>query len=63
MDVYRMAGMRAEFENVARNLNMHFNVEVQSWDDGLMATGVPLRTMPVHCQLLLGQHAWRICLV
>ncbi|HMT81779.1 MAG TPA: hypothetical protein PKD66_15525 [Azonexus sp.] len=41
MDVYRMAGMRAEFENVAKNLNMHFNVEVQSWDDGLMATGVP----------------------
>lgn len=35
MDVYRMAGMRAEFENVARNLNQHFNVEVQSWDDAL----------------------------
>ena len=32
MDVYRMAGMRAEFENVARNLNQHFNVEVLSWD-------------------------------
>lgn len=32
MDVYRMAGMRAEFENVARNLNLNFNVEVQSWD-------------------------------
>lgn len=35
MDVYRMAGMRAEFENVARNLNLHFNVEVQSWDDAI----------------------------
>lgn len=34
MDVYRMAGMRAEFENVARNLNQHFNVEVQSWEQG-----------------------------
>ena len=34
MDVYRMAGMRTEFENVARNLNQHFNVEVQSWDEG-----------------------------
>jgi len=34
MDVYRMAGMRAEFENVARNLNQHFNVEVQSWERG-----------------------------
>lgn len=34
MDVYRMAGMRAEFENVARNLNQHFNVEIQSWDQG-----------------------------
>ncbi len=32
MDVYRMAGMRAEFENVAHNLNRHFNVEVQSWE-------------------------------
>lgn len=32
MDVYRMAGMREEFENVARNLHLHFNVEVQSWD-------------------------------
>jgi hypothetical protein len=33
MDVYRMAGMRAEFETVARNLNQHFNVEIQQWDD------------------------------
>ncbi len=32
MDVYRMAGMRAEFETVARDLNRHFNVEIQSWD-------------------------------
>lgn len=32
MDVYRMAGMRDEFEAVARNLNQHFNVEVQHWD-------------------------------
>lgn len=32
MDVYRMAGMREEFENVARNLNRHFNVEVQNWE-------------------------------
>ncbi|MFN4341409.1 MAG: FimV family protein [Azonexus sp.] len=34
MDVYRMAGMRTEFEQVARNLNQHFNVEVQSWEGG-----------------------------
>lgn len=33
MDVYRLAGMRAEFEAVARNLNQHFNVEVQRWSD------------------------------
>lgn len=31
MDVYRMAGMRDEFERVAGNLNQHFNVEVQNW--------------------------------
>jgi hypothetical protein len=40
MDVYRMAGMRAEFENVARNLNLHFNVEVQSWDNALSGMDV-----------------------
>lgn len=40
MDVYRMAGMRSEFESVARNLNQHFNVEVLSWDAG--ATGEPV---------------------
>lgn len=32
MEVYRLAGMRNEFENVAQNLNQHFNVEVQHWD-------------------------------
>lgn len=32
MDVYRMAGMRDEFERVARNLNQQFNVEIQHWD-------------------------------
>lgn len=33
MEVYRLAGMRNEFEMVAHNLNQHFNVEVQHWDD------------------------------
>lgn len=33
MDVYRMAGMKAEFETVARNLNQNFNVEVQEWGE------------------------------
>jgi hypothetical protein len=32
MDVYRMAGMRDEFEEVGRNLNQHFNVEIQHWE-------------------------------
>lgn len=32
MDVYRMAGMRDEFEAVSRNLNQNFNVEVQRWE-------------------------------
>ena len=31
MDVYRMAGMREEFDAVARSLNQNFNVEVQEW--------------------------------
>lgn len=34
LDVYRMAGMRDEFERVAQNLNQHFNVEVLRWDLG-----------------------------
>ncbi len=38
MDVYRMAGMRHEFERVARELNKNFNVEVQKWE--LPAEGV-----------------------
>jgi hypothetical protein len=48
MDVYRMAGMRAEFENVARNLNRHFNVEVQNWESGEAAAVQPqfLEDMP-----------------
>lgn len=41
MDVYRMAGMRAEFEKVAHNLNQHFNVEVQNWDGGKPETELP----------------------
>ena len=32
MDIYRSAGMRHEFEKVARELNKNFNVEVQKWD-------------------------------
>ena len=32
MDIYRTAGMRHEFEKVARELNRNFNVEVQKWD-------------------------------
>lgn len=34
LDVYRMAGMRDEFERVGQNLNQHFNVEIQRWDPG-----------------------------
>lgn len=40
MDVYRMAGMRAEFETVARNLNQNFNVEVQQWEAALPTFGL-----------------------
>lgn len=41
MDVYRMAGMRAEFEKVAHNLNQNFNVEVQSWEDCKSGENLP----------------------
>ena len=33
MEVYRMAGMRDEFEAVSRNLNQHFNVAIQHWGE------------------------------
>lgn len=46
MDVYRMAGMRNEFEEVARNLNLHFNVEVQHWDDAVSAGGAADQPRP-----------------
>ncbi len=49
MEVYRMAGMRQEFEQVARNLNQNFNVEVQQWssdgqaaDEGATGSGVEI---------------------
>ncbi|MGE5386485.1 MAG: FimV family protein [Betaproteobacteria bacterium] len=46
MDVYRMAGMRSEFERVAADLNQHFNVEIQLWDTaagaGASAPDAPL---------------------
>ncbi len=35
MEIYRMAGMRKEFENVARDLNRNFNVEVQRWEQAV----------------------------
>lgn len=42
MDVYRMAGMRDEFERVAGNLNQHFNVEVQNWSAPEASAGVDI---------------------
>lgn len=39
MDVYRMAGMKSEFETVAANLNQNFNVEVQRWQDAQLVDG------------------------
>lgn len=40
MEVYRIAGMRNEFEEVAHNLNRTFNVEVQKWDEADDRNGV-----------------------
>lgn len=52
MEVYRMAGMRKEFEKVARDLNKNFNVEVQRWEQTVEpesegAVDVILDTEPV----------------
>jgi len=46
MDVYRMAGMREEFERVAANLNQYFNVEVQNWDSANPGTLVANSDLP-----------------
>lgn len=32
LEIYRMAGMRQEFEAAAQNLKQHFNVAVQQWE-------------------------------
>ncbi len=42
LDVYRMAGMRAEFDQLAQNLNQNFNVEIQSWEKEEGAAGEKL---------------------
>lgn len=42
MDVYRMAGMKTEFEAVSRNLNQNFNVEVQEWGPAEAAQSLDL---------------------
>lgn len=55
MDVYRMAGMRSEFERVAAELNQHFNVEIQLWNEmpaetsavSEMAAIEPSETLPI----------------
>lgn len=58
MDVYKMAGMRNEFEAVALNLNQNFNVEIQQWDgsepsqnrhslDLILDDEVPVSPVPV----------------
>lgn len=47
MDVYRMAGMREEFEAVARNLNQNFNVEIQRWESAEPAAEKPFSLDPV----------------
>lgn len=38
-EVYRMAGMRKEFEELALNLNKNFNVEIQHWDKTIASSG------------------------
>lgn len=39
LDVYRMGGMRAEFEKVAAELNKQFNVQVPPWEDAPVGQG------------------------
>lgn len=50
MEVYRMAGMREEFERVAANLNQYFNVEVQNWDSAQPGTLIAKDIIPTDDQ-------------
>ena len=46
LDVYRMAGMREDFERVAQNLNRHFNVEVLQWSPEAAANTIDFDLSP-----------------
>lgn len=55
LDIYRQAGMRAEFENLAKSLNQHFNVELLKWDDVPKPgepgdSGFVLELVPLHAE-------------
>ena len=53
MEVYRMAGMRQEFEQVSRNLNQNFNVEVQQWNSDGQAVAEDAKDGGVEISLVM----------
>lgn len=42
LEVYREAGMRAEFDEAAKASHQHFNLRIPAWDEGL--SGEPLQS-------------------
>jgi len=59
LDVYRAAGMRAEFDGLARQLNKTFNVQTVTWDnyDAARAAAHHIEDMPHLVDTLV--HTWR----
>ncbi len=59
LEVYRRAGLRAEFDTIARELNKTFNVNAVDWDNyqALRASRMSLEDLPHIAEAL--QKSWR----
>ncbi len=59
MEVYRLAGMRMEFDALARQLNKTFNVKAVTWDnfDEARQSSKSIESMPHLCETLT--RTWR----
>lgn len=63
MEVYRLAGMRMEFDALARQLNKTFNVKAVTWDnfDEARQSSKSIESMPHLCETLTRSWGTRDC--
>lgn len=63
MEVYRLAGMRMEFDALARQLNKTFNVKAVTWDnfDEARQSSKSIESMPHLCETLTRTWGTREC--